>query len=63
MTIIKGISDKFHEGGVLAPVETEFAKGTRQKTELNRQMSTVFGVCAEIFQSKTLITTVLSRLT
>ena len=55
--------DNFTEDGVFAPVETGFAKGTRQNTELNRQMSTVFGVCAEIFQSKTLITTVLSRLT
>ena len=48
------------EDGVFAPVETGFAKGTRQNTEFNRQIATVFGICAEIFQSKALTTTVFS---
>ena len=48
------------EDGVFAPVETGFAKGTRQNTEFNKQMLTLFTICSEIFQSKALTTSVFS---
>ena len=48
------------EDGEFAPVETGFMKSSRQNTEFNRQMVVLFGVCAELFESKFIATSVFS---